>query len=366
MRVTFLSETSPSSTSGSAQTHRIQKLRKGLEDLGVQTSCLSLREMTFRRPTLAFPLNYPLARSRLADSDFVHAVGDAAYAASLWKYLSKGPVVVHDVDADTLAEAQLHWELRKNPRTAFHVLQESLMNRIAYRLGDYFVTVSNPLLERLTTEKGVPRDRVHLVRNGVDTDLFRPVSVGAEEVFTVCYAGGTHPWQGLEMLAEAARLLRGDRIRFLIVGFRPEDRALREKIASSLGESALLLDRVGQEQLVGIVARAHCCIIPRSQHPAVHVAFPTKFSEYLAMGKAVIVTDVDETASLVRSHRCGLVGDASVAGLVTAVREAAALRPGELEEMGRRGRVLAESTFDWTVVSRDYLKRLESWQSNAS
>jgi glycosyltransferase involved in cell wall biosynthesis len=37
------------------------------------------------------------------------------------------------------------------------------------------------------------------------------------------------------------------------------------------------------------------------------MAFPTKFAEYVATGRPVIVTNVDETANFVQKFDCGFV-----------------------------------------------------------
>ena len=364
MRVLFLSDTSVQSTSGSAQLHRLTKLQQGLDRLGIDTEFLSLQDMPLGRPTLLFPLNLLAVWQAIRDADIVHAISDAAYAAALWKPFSNTPVV-YDVVADALAEARLHWETQKHWRTAFYVFQETFMNWIAYHCSDWFITVSTPLMDRLVAKKGVPRERLYMVRNGVDTDLFTPAAEVAGGIFTICYAGGFHVWQGIDNLLSAARLLRGEAVRFRIVGFRDEDQQLKARIENELRDQVELVDRVPQAELVAHLSSAHILIIPRLPHPAIEIAFPTKFSEYLALGKPVIVTDVDETAVLVRKHRCGLVSEPSPVALAETIREAARLSRAELTEMGRNGRLLAESVFDWQVVCQDYADLLHQWHTQA-
>lgn len=363
MQVLFLSETSVQSTSGSAQLYRLDKLSEGLRALGIDTSFLSLRDMPVGRPTLLFPLNLPFAWSRIQGFDFVHAIGDAAYAAVLWKLITRTPVV-YDVDADTLAEAHMHWGARKSLQTAFWIFQTAIMNWIAYRSKDYFITVSRPLLERLVSRKGVPRERLHVVRNGVDTKLFRPALGGTDRVFTICYAGGFHVWQGIDNLVAACQSLKGKSIRIKIIGFRRQDMELKARITASLGDMVKLVDRVSQPELVAHLSKAHFLIIPRLPHPAVEIAFPTKFSEYLSMGKPVIVSDVDETASIVREYNCGLVSEPTPQGLAETIQQAVGLSQTELVRMGQNGRHLAETVFDWQVVCRNYADLLHQWHNN--
>jgi glycosyltransferase involved in cell wall biosynthesis len=280
----------------------------------------------------------------------------------LWKPITDASVV-HDVDADTLAEAYMHWDARKSPQTAFWIFQTVIMNWIAYRSSALFITVSQRLLERLATQKGVPRDRLHIVRNGVDTKLFRPAFGGTGKEFTICYAGGFHIWQGIDNLVEAAKSVKGKPIRIKIIGFREKDAEIKARIAAALGDTVELIDWLSQSELVDHLSQAHFLIIPRLPHPAVEIAFPTKFSEYLSMGKPVIVSDVDETASLVQRHKCGLVSDPTPQALAETIQQAAALDQTELIKMGQNGRHLAETAFDWRVVCRNYADILQQWHS---
>ena len=174
-----------------------------------------------------------------------------------------------------------------------------------------------------------------------------------------------HIWQGIDNFVVAAQLLQTEPIRFKIIGFRPEDEGLKAKIAASLGDRVDLIDRVSQPELVQHLSQAHFLVIPRLPHPAVEIAFPTKFSEYLAMGKPVIVSDVDETASLVQAHHCGLVSQPNPQSMAETIKQAAAFSSTELIEMGKNSRHLAETVFDWPVVCGYYADLLQQWSQNS-
>jgi glycosyltransferase involved in cell wall biosynthesis len=305
----------------------------------------------------------PFAKREIKGFDFIHAVGNTACAAVLWKPFTKTQVI-YDVHGDTLAEDYFYWSKKKSPRTCFWVFQTAILNWIEYRSKDYFITVSYPLFKRLVNQKGVPRERLYLVRNGVDTKFFIPDFTPIERPFTVCYAGGFQVWQGIENLVAAGQLLRNEEIQIKIIGFRKEDVALKCRIKAALGDKVKLIDRLPRNELIVHLSRSHFLVIPRLPHPAVDVAFPTKFSEYLAVGKPVIVSDVDETASLTRSYRCGLVSAPNPISLANTIRQASYLNQTNLIEMGQNGRHLAETMFDWQVVCRKYAKLLGQWHGD--
>lgn len=360
MKVLFLSTQYGVDRSGTAYSHRLEKLRHVLRQRGIQTPFLSLRDQPVGRPILAQPLNLPLMGKKMADFDFIHAGGDAAYVAALWKPFTRARVI-HDVHGDTLSEAQLKWTVRPSPRRACWLLQAMIVNAVAYRHADYFLVVSKPLKQRLVDERHLSAHRIGLIRNGVDLELFHPPPHNPTDGFIVCYAGGFQSWQAIDNLVSAFELLPKDHVRLKIIGFTEHHADLKSTIAGRLGERVELVDRVSQRELVSQLAAGHALIIPRFGHRSVEVALPTKFSEYLALGRPIIVCDVDETASLVRQHRCGLVSEPSPAALAETIRAVSHLTEAELSHMGRNARGLAEREFSWDEIGRKYADLLIKW-----
>jgi len=360
LKVVFLSESSVHWENSAAQVHRLKKLEQGLNSRGIETDFIALPDIGFAGYPILFPLNYRRIRERLQDCDVIHAVGDTAFTAMVWKMFC-GATVIHDVDADTLAEAQMYWRQWRDWDNALLLLQTHIMNWVEYRSRDYFVTVSKPLLQRLIADKEVPEKRLELVRNGVDTDLFKPSPRTPNKQFTVCYAGGFHVWQGIDNLINTAKLLAAESIRFQIIGFQNDNAELKQRIRTALDDKVELIDRIPQEELIGQLSQADLLLIPRTPDPAVEIAFPTKFAEYISMARPVLVTDVDETARLVREHNCGFVVDPEPAAIAAGIKQAAVLDLGTLSEMGANGRRLAESTFSWPVICDDYAAQLVQW-----
>jgi glycosyltransferase involved in cell wall biosynthesis len=357
MKVLFLSTKYGVGKSGtSAYSHRLDKLCDALQARGVETDYIGLRDFPFHRPVLLQPLNLPLLRKRVDDYDFIHAGQDAAYIAGLWKPFTRARIIF-DNHGDTFGEMHLECLADQSTRTAYWLTQAMLINAVGYRAATHYLVVSRPMQQWLMDEWHISAQHISLIRNGVDLELFQPLPPGSPDAFTVCYAGGFHPWQGVENVVRAFELLASTTpatLRLKIIGFTPEFADLKARIASRLGERAILVDRVPREELINHLADAHILVIPRSHHRAVRVALPTKFAEYVAMSKPVLVSDVDETADLVRTHRCGLVSEPTPSALAEQIRHAADLSRADLQEMGERGRHLAQQEFSWDVIGEKY------------
>ena len=107
------------------------------------------------------------------------------------------------------------------------------------------------------------------------------------------------------MLIDAGTLLRDLDIRLKFVGFTEteNDRKWKQRIQKNLGPCTDLVDRVSRQELIGHLQAADLMILPRRRYLATVAAFPTKFAEYVALGKPVVVSDVDDTAYFVKKYR---------------------------------------------------------------
>ncbi len=363
MKVLFLSTQNRIDRSRSAYTHRLEKLFRALQKLAIQTEFVSLQDKHFGRPILAQPLNLPYLRKKITNCDFIHAGDDAAYVAALWKPFTKARII-HDVHGDTVSEAQLKWKVSHSLHTGHMFLQSWITNAISFRHADHFLTVSKPMQQWLMAEKNILPHRMCLIRNGVDLELFSPQPYKLTNRFTVCYAGGFQDWQGINTLINAVELLPKNDVLLKIIGFTKRQTTLKSAIAERLGDRVELVDRVSQRGLISQLTDVHVLIIPRFNHPAIKVALPTKFAEYLALGRPVIVCNVDETAHIVRKHRCGLVSEPSPDALAETIQLASNLTQVELEKMGDNGRCMVESEFSWDVIGRKYADFLTRWSES--
>jgi glycosyltransferase involved in cell wall biosynthesis len=364
MKVLFLSNDYGLDRPISAYTHRLEKLRRALQHEGIETGFLSLREQPFRRPVLVHPLNLPFIRRRISNYDFIHAGGDAAFTTAFLPRRSR-PRVIFDVHGDSLSEARQALNSCRGWLAACRLVQAYTLNAISYKRPSYFLVVSDPSRSRLLSEKRIPGNRISIVRNGVDLDLFRPQPVAPAGPFTVCYAGGFHAYQGIDNLVNAFALLgEGGNIHLKIIGFTAEQTSLKQAIASRLGPKVQLMGRLPQKELISELSNTHVFVIPRMRNRAVEVALPTKFAEYLALAKPVIVSNVDETAGMVERHNCGLVSEPNPEALAETFRRASDLTQAELNQMGQNGRGLAEREFAWPIIGKRYADRIATWSSS--
>ncbi len=357
MQVLFLSHNR--SDSDDAYNYRLRRLAAALEAEGIGVSISYLGDPPLGKPTLLHPLKISRVEA-VRSADIVHA-GSAAVAFTCAFLPRKGrPKIVFDMHGDTVAEQKLRarggWDMVAHLR----VLQERIKERVGLRASDAVAVVSEPLRDHVA-RCGVSPGRVAVVRNGVDLDRFPVVAArpsGPDPL--VVYAGRFDAWQGVEnLLFLAARAGRGFRLR--VIGFGPGDQEVKERIRS-LSEGAVeVRERLPQDELAEQLADADLLLIPRERNRVTEVAMPTKFSEYLSLGRPILMTRVGEPARLVERARCGVVVEPGGEALLEGIRSFAAFSEEERAGMGERARALAESEFDWRKIGPAYARFLRAW-----
>jgi glycosyltransferase involved in cell wall biosynthesis len=214
-----------------------------------------------------------------------------------------------------------------------------------YRWARHLFPVTNELAQWL--RGATHHDRVTVVPNAANTDLFRPIERQPQEPFAVFF-GGLTDWHGVDVMVEAIRNPAWPAgLTLLVIGT-----GARQDLIADAVDSGLPIRWLGYrpyEEIPGLIAGATGGLIPTT-NPLGRSSTgmnPLKLFETLASGIPAIVSDFPGQADLVREGRCGLVvpcGDADA--LARAVAQLAA-DPGEAREMGRRGAALVRAAHSW-------------------
>jgi len=339
--------------SQSAYSYRVLELAKYLRNNGIPCDVLFAEDHPSLAKQTAAPLGMLMWLGQLRRYDFIYCgapmAGQALYLASRMLY---APVIL-DMHGDDLAQSAQFNEAATGGRKKTSSLRVRFTYRMAMAAADYWITQSTYQKADLIAA-GLDAHRVHVVRNGVDLDLFRFVPQPKDPAYTFAYVGAFQVWQGIDNLVEAFRRISEPEIRLLMVGFQPHDAALKRSLRDAFGNRITLVDMVDRARLLELLESAAIMLSPRPGHVASRAAFPTKFAEYAAMGRPILVTDVDETAEFVTKYECGFVSQADPESLARAMEQAASTSWELLAAMGARARHMAEENFSWDAIGKDY------------
>jgi glycosyltransferase involved in cell wall biosynthesis len=244
--------------------------------------------------------------------------------------------------------------------------------------ADTVITISEAMVENIEA-RGVPRERIHLMPNGVDPAAFEPGEPDPELVRRYRLEDKTvfgyvssldHPREGHEILIEAtAKLLaRGRKVACLIVG----DGARRAELEgqarrAGVGGAVVFTGRVPHDEVRAHYALLDIFVVPRRNDRASRFVTPLKPFEAMAMAKPVVVSDLPALVEIAAPGVRGLVfphGDAD--GLADAI-ETLIDEPETRRRFGRAGRewVLAERTWarNGERYAEIYADLLDRWRT---
>jgi glycosyltransferase involved in cell wall biosynthesis len=243
---------------------------------------------------------------------------------------------------------------------------------VSLNAASLIVVVSNPLKQQLI-EAGVPAQRILINRNAVDPEWFHPhcggaklrddLGLGSEDI-VVCFVGTFSYWHGVAVLQQAIRSvldknrLMARPLRFLLVGDGPLAPQMRNALEPFV--------RQGLVTFTGIVphksVRAHLdaadiLVSPHVPMPGGSPFFgsPTKLFEYMAMGKAIAASALDQIAEVLEHGRTALLvkpGDPDeLAQAIQRLAVDAQLRM----KLGRNARNMALTNHTWQQNARRVL-----------
>ncbi|MFZ1989567.1 MAG: glycosyltransferase family 4 protein [Alphaproteobacteria bacterium] len=229
--------------------------------------------------------------------------------------------------------------------------------RAALGAADGVITVSNALGER-ARQLGVTADRLAVLPNGVDTEVFRPVegakwralAPGAKAI--IVSVGNLIPLKGHDLVIRALAGLDG--VHLLIAGVGPESARL-SALAARLGlaDRVHLLGAVGHEDLAGVYSAADVLVLASERE-----GWPNVLLEAMACGTPVAATRVGGIPEIVTTRAAGKLCDRSPEALASAVQDLLVNRPSReavrahAQQFGWNDTVARQIAFYETVIER--------------
>lgn len=224
----------------------------------------------------------------------------------------------------------------------------------AARQAQEIVTVSSALSEQLVS-LGVDADKISVVRNGVDMDMFAPVDrnegrarLGVESGPLIASIGNLVPEKGHEIVIDALDELPG--VQLLIVGDGPDRLVLESRIADrGLSERAKVLPARSQAELKWVYGAADAIVIASSRE-----GLPNVLLEALACATPVVAARVGGIPEVITEPAAGrLVDERTPRAFAGTVRDVLTAPPPR--EATRR----FAARFDWATSARGHLAVLE-------
>lgn len=283
-----------------------------------------------------------MLRNKKFDAIFVYAPSPILQAipAIYLGWLKKCPVVlwVQDLWPESLSATG-------------HVRNRVVFQMVGWLVGYIYRHVDLILVQSRAFEasvrsfaSGVP---IVYHPNSVDEAFSKPVThdlpcvAGLGTGFSVLFAGNVGVAQAVEVIVEAAFLLKDyDDIHFVVMGEGSRWEWMSQEVRRRNLCNVSLPGRFPVETMPGFMQQASALLVTLADRPIFAATIPSKVQAYLAAGRPILACLNGEGAHLVADADAGLAVPAENGqALAEAVLQLYHMSPQEREEMGVRGRL---------------------------
>ncbi len=288
-----------------------------------------------------------LASVKRADVAFVyHPPATIGLPAVVLRALRGTPYVLHI--ADMWPESVVESGMAGGSR-ARKWLERAIAGwcNVIYRQASA-ITVLSPGFQRLLVERGVPEEKIHIVYNWTDEEIFRPVArdealaakLGVAGKFVVCYAGNLGQFQAIDTVLDAAALVADQEdIVVLIAGTGQAEGDLRARAERMGLRNVVFTGRLPTNEMPAVNALADVQLVHLRDLPFFAATVPSKTQVALASGRPVLMCVAGDAATIIQHAGAGLTAPPENAeAMAAAIRQLHNESPEARAAMGERGR----------------------------
>jgi glycosyltransferase involved in cell wall biosynthesis len=212
----------------------------------------------------------------------------------------------------------------------------------------------------------VPAQKIDIVENGVETDLFAPDSVAAagrrkelnaESRFLVCYIGTMGMAHGLEALLDAAASLQSTapHVLFLLVGEGSEKERIKSLAQSRGLANVLFLDQQPREKIPSFISASDLCLVLLKKTDVFKTVIPTKMLEFMSCARPVILGVEGQARQILEDAGAGLAIEPENADALAAAIMQLDHNRELAKTLGEQGRAYILQNFSRASTAEKYI-----------
>jgi glycosyltransferase involved in cell wall biosynthesis len=238
----------------------------------------------------------------------------------------------------------------------------------AYRDADVVVSMLPVVAEHMRAH-GLDLHKLHIVPNGVALEEWQgtPAPLAPELAdrlaalkgsgrTIVGYAGSHGLPNALDVLLDAAALMKDEPVAFVLVGDGHEKARLAKRVRDEGLDHVAMLAPVRKAQIPALLAAFDIAYIGWQRVPIYRFGIaPNKLMDYMMAARAVLHS-VEAGNDAVAEAGCGLtVVPESASAAAEGLRALAALSPEARDAMGARGRAFVVANYDYRVLAQRFI-----------
>lgn len=246
-----------------------------------------------------------------------------------------------------------------------------IMQRIedrAYRNSDVVISNLKNSIDHMVSH-GLASDKFHWIPNGyskqeIENSVEPPPETFAklsDGKFTIAYCGTLGVANGVEVLVQAASILKGEElIKFVIIGRGQERESLVRLARKQQLDNVIFVDPVPKNQVQGILGCVDVLYIGLKKEPLFRYGVsPNKLFDYLYAGKPIIYAIDSGEYHPISNSESGLeIPPEDPEKLAAAILKLYEMKPQLRRQMGENGHRLAINDYEYGSLARKLAKAL--------
>lgn len=216
----------------------------------------------------------------------------------------------------------------------------------------------------------IPIEKTSMIPNMAKMDEFWPREKNQvlmeklglrSDTFKVVHFGSLGKANGAHTIIESAKLLKDHSdIEFLFVGGGSTEKELIAEVEKNKLRNVEFLGKFPMKEVSEIVNFSDVSVISFLNLPILYTNSPNKLFDSLSAGKPIIVNSAGWTKDIAEKYRCGYYVDPEnpqeLADKVLFLKN----RPEIVSEMGKRSRELSEKVYDKSILTKQFVKTVET------
>lgn len=211
-------------------------------------------------------------------------------------------------------------------------------------------------------ERGVNSNRILIIPNGVDPDRFSPTIIDGTPVrdqlhvkdseVLVSFVGTFGPWHGAEVLAKSIKetISQNRNIKYMFVGTGERMSCVKGIVSDDdVVDNTIFTGFVSRDMVGSYMAASDILVSPQVPNPDGTPFFgsPTKLFEYMAMGKAIVASRLDQMGRILKDGEDAVLFHPGDPHSLSMAIISLASNKGLRDMLGQNARVKVINQFSW-------------------
>jgi colanic acid biosynthesis glycosyl transferase WcaI len=247
---------------------------------------------------------------------------------------------------------------------------------LLYRHADHIVVVSPAFRRHLAERWDVSPQKVSVVLNGVDTELFHPSvdttlvakECGLRDKFVVSFIGTIGNAHGLNTIVESARQLKdvAPDVLFLVVGEGAEKEKLERLVLDAGLNNVRIVGQQPRARIPAFICASDLCLVLLKKSEVFKTVIPTKMLEFMACGRPVVLGVEGVAREILETAGAGIAVPPQDPDALVRVIQRLHANAGLRASLGQNGTrfIAASLTREWTAD--EYLNVLSAYARKAA